>query len=182
MIYGKDLRLRAVEHADVPSYYQWVNDPEVIAGLSINLPLSTGDEEKWFENQQQRDPHEKTLAIEVRTGDTWKLVGNCGVFGIEWVNRAAELGIMIGDKSVWNHGIGTQVMTLLLRHCFETLNLNRAFLRVYGQNLRARRAYEKAGFVNEGCMRQAAYENGRYGDVYIMSMLRSEWDARSMEA
>jgi RimJ/RimL family protein N-acetyltransferase len=181
MIYGSNLRLRAIERDDVRSFYQWVNDPDVARGLSLYLPLSMGDEEKWFDGQQERDLPERPLAIEISKGDGWKLVGNCGVFAIEWVNSSAELGIMIGDKSVWDQGIGTQVMTLLLRHCFETLNLHRAFLRVHGENMRARRAYRKAGFVDEGCMRQAVYKNGKYDDLYVMSVLRSEWDARKVE-
>jgi RimJ/RimL family protein N-acetyltransferase len=109
------------------------------------------------------------------------LIGNCGVFGIELTHRSAELGIMIGDKSEWNKGYGAEAMTLLLRHCFETLNLNRAFLRVYEDNIRAVRSYEKAGFILEGRQRQAVYKNGKYEDVLFMSVLRSEWDKRMKE-
>jgi len=64
---------------------------------------------------------------------------------------------------------------LLVRHCFETLNLNRAYLRVYAENLRAKRSYEKAGFVEEGRLREAVYKHGKYDDVILMSVLRSEW-------
>lgn len=182
IIYGTNIRLRAIEREDVSKYYEWVNDPEVTRYLSMYLPLSITDEEKWFERQMERDLHERPMAIELREAEAWRLVGNCSVFGIDWVHSSAELGIMIGDKSVWNRGIGTQTMTLLLHHCFETLNLNRAFLRVDGQNLGGRRAYQKAGFVEEGRMRQAVYQNGKYDDMYIMSVLRSEWDARKVEA
>lgn len=181
MIYAENLRLRAIEREDVRYYYEWVNDPDVTRGLAMYLPLSTQDENKWFERQQERDPHERPLAIELRAGDGWKLIGNCGVFDIDWVSSSAELGILIGDKSVWNQGLGTQVMILLLRHCFETLNLNRVFLRVFGENARARRCYQKVGFVDEGRMRQGVYKNGKYDDVHVMSVLRSEWDARKLE-
>jgi RimJ/RimL family protein N-acetyltransferase len=178
MIYGEHIRLRAVEREDVKHYYAWVNDPEVTYGLSLYLPMSNVDEEQWFEHSIRRDPNEKPLAIEVREGDGWRLIGNCGVFGIEWINRSGELGIMIGSKSDWNKGHGTEVMTLLLRHCFETLNLNRVFLRVFADNLRAIRAYEKSGFVEEGRLREAVYKHGRYDDLIIMGILRSEWMAR----
>ncbi len=181
MIFGKQVRLRAVEPQDVKRFYEWVNDPDVTQGLAIYLPMSTVDEEKWFERVQARDPNEKPLAIESREGEGWKLIGNCAVFGIEWVNSSAELGIMIGDKSVWNQGYGTEVMTLLLRHCFETLNLNRVFLRVYAGNGRAHRAYEKAGFVEEGRLRQGVYKHGKYDDIILMSVLSSEWNARKLE-
>jgi RimJ/RimL family protein N-acetyltransferase len=85
------------------------------------------------------------------------------------------LGIFIGDKRYWNKGYGTEVMRLLLRHGFSTLNLNRVFLRVFETNPRAIRSYEKAGFVFEGRMRQAEFIDGKYCDVILMSVLRSEW-------
>jgi RimJ/RimL family protein N-acetyltransferase len=37
------------------------------------------------------------------------------------------------------------------------------------------KAYEAAGFVREGILRQAVYKNGRYLDIIVMSVLHSEW-------
>lgn len=178
IIYGRRVRLRAVEHGDVAIFHEWINDPEVTRGLSMYLPFSLSDEENWYQSLSKRDMRERPLAIEIRKGKAWHLIGNCGVFGIEDVNRSAELGIMIGEKSQWNKGYGAEVMTLLLRHGFETLNLNRIFLRVYTENVRAVRSYEKAGFVLEGRMREAVYRHGKYDDMLIMSVLRSEWTSQ----
>ena len=181
MIYGERVRLRALERSDVPQYYEWVNDPEVTAGLTLSLPMSTVDEEKWFESSTQRPQETRPLVIEVREGDGWQMVGNCSFIDLDWVARSAEFGIMIGDKTVWNQGYGTETVLLLLRHGFNTLNLNRIGLKVFADNERAIRAYEKAGFVREGRMRQAVYRQGRYKDVLFMSVLREEWNARTEE-
>ena len=181
MIYGERIRLRAVEREDVKKFYVWVNDPEITHHLALYLPMSTVDEEHWFDSLSRRDQSEKPLAIEIRDGDRWKMIGNCGVFGIDTVSRLGELGIMIGAKEEWDKGYGTETMTLLLRHCFETLNLNRVYLHVYADNLRGKRAYEKAGFVEEGRLREAIYKRGHYDDVIVMSVLRSEWIARKKE-
>lgn len=178
IIYGERVRLRANERGDVAKFHEWINDPEVTRGLALYLPMSMTDEENWFDGLSKRDPNERPLSIEVRKGRVWKLVGNCGVFGIELTHRSGELGIMIGDKTEWDKGYGSEAMTLLLRHAFETLNLNRAFLRVYADNTRAVRSYEKAGFVLEGRLREAVYKHGKYDDVLIMSVLRSEWMKR----
>ncbi len=182
IVYGKRIRLRATEQSDMARFVEWVNDPEVTFGLSLFLPMSTRDEQEWFDNTAKRRQEEKPLAIEIKAGRGWKHIGNCGVFGIDWVARSGELGIMIGDKTYWNKGYGTETMSLLLRHGFETLNLNRIFLRVYASNPRAIRAYEKAGFVSEGTMRQAVFKHGQYGDIHFMSVLRSEWEARAKES
>lgn len=181
IIYGEHIRLRAVEREDVKKYFEWVNDPEVTFGLSLYLPMSMTDEEKWFERASNRAPDEKPFAIEMRDGDGWRLIGNCTFFDIDTIVHSAEIGIMIGDKSVWNKGLGTETMGLLLRHGFETLNLNRIMLKVYADNPRAIRTYEKTGFVHEGTLREAVFKRGKHGDVHIMSVLRKEWDAHKLE-
>jgi len=181
VIYGERVRLRAAEREDLKKFHQWVNDPQVTRGLTLYLPMSMVDEENWFNRMTQREQSEKPLVIEIRDGDDWKAIGNCGVFNIEWANGSGELGIMIGEKPEWNKGYGTEVMILLQRHCFGTLNLNRVSLRVYAENVNAIRTYEKAGFAQEGRMRSAVYKNGKYDDVILMGVLRSEWTARSKE-
>jgi len=178
MIFGKRIRLRAVEREDLPLFVEWLNDPEVIEGLIFIQPLSSEEEKRWFENLADRPPSERPLAIEIQDGENWRIIGNCGFHNISQINRSSEAGIFIGDKSLWNSGYGTETMQLLLKHGFETLNLNRISLVVYDDNPGAIRAYEKAGFVLEGRLRQAKYKHGRYADELIMSILRSEWDAR----
>ena len=177
MIYGERIRLRGVERSDLPQFKEWLNDPEVIEGLGMYLPLSMSDEEQWFEGMSKRDPVEKPLAIDIRDDNGWRLIGNTSFFNLEWTNRSAELGIFIGDKSLWNKGYGTETVCLLLRHGFEALNLHRIYLQVYSTNPRARRSYEKAGFVLEGTLREAVYRHGKYIDMHVMSVLRSEWNA-----
>jgi RimJ/RimL family protein N-acetyltransferase len=177
MIIGENVRLRAIEKEDLPNFVRWLNDPDVREGLSMYAPLSLEDEKSWYEENQKKPPYERTMAIEVKPDEEedWMFVGACSLFGFDWRVRLAEIGIHIGEKRCWNQGYGTSVMRLLLRHGFETLNLNRIFLRVYSHNPRAIHVYQKVGFVEEGILRQAHFHNGDYKDVHIMSVLRSEW-------
>jgi RimJ/RimL family protein N-acetyltransferase len=175
MIYGERVRLRADERSDIPSFIQWLNDPDVREHLLVDLQISQANEEQWFESMLKSPREEQPLAIEIKDGDGWKLIGNCSFMGLDWHTRSAEVGLFIGDKSCWDKGYGTEVMQLLLRHGFETMNLNRIYLRVHVPNQRGIRCYEKVGFVTEGRLRQAVYKNGEYQDVLIMSVLRSEW-------
>lgn len=177
MIYGKRIRLRGVEREDLPLFVQWLNDPEVIEGLLYLAPLSLEDEKRWFDGLADHTPSERPLAIEIQENGTWRMIGNCSFHNISPTNHSAEVGIFIGEKSLWNSGYGTETMQLLAKHGFENLNLNRIMLVVYDDNARAIRTYEKAGFFLEGRMRQARYRHGKYGDELIMSILRSEWEA-----
>jgi diamine N-acetyltransferase len=156
-------------------FVEWLNDPEVVQGISMYTPLSMAEEENWFDKMLKNPVEERPLCIEAKQEDGWQMIGNSGFFGIDWRNRSAELGIFIGDKSFWNQGYGTEVMRLLLRYGFSTLNLHRIFLRVFEDNPRAIRTYEKAGFVHEGRLRQGEFHDGQFHDVLVMSVLRPEW-------
>ena len=178
MIYGKRLRLRAPEQEDIPRFVQWLNDPPVRAGLTLYMPLSVSNEERWFENMLNAPEEERSLVIEVKEENSWVPLGNCGLHNIDWRNRSADAGIFIGEVNRWNQGYGTEATQLLLAHGFETLNLHRIALRVYENNPGAIRSYEKVGFTVEGRQRQAEFQSGEYWDVILMSVLRSEWTAK----
>lgn len=182
MLYSDRLRLRAAERSDIPFFVAWLNDPEVRQYLLRNLPLSMASEEQWFENMQKTMPEEHVLVIEINTDDGWKAIGNTSLMGIDWKDRLAEIGIFIGEKSFWGQGYGRDTMRLMLRHGFETLNLNRIWLRVFEPNVWAIRSYENAGFVHEGRLRQAIFLNGKYYDVLLMSVLRDEWIEKNVES
>ena len=180
MIYGERIRLRAVEKEDLPIFVSWLNDPEVIQGLLLYNPVSQTEENGWYERMLARPIDEHVLAIEVKLPGSrdeeplWKLIGSPAFDSIDWRIRAAELGILIGDKSFWNQGYGTESVRLLVQHGFNTLNLNRVYLHVFESNPRAIRAYEKAGFTLEGRERQAEFRDGKFIDVLRMSRLRED--------
>lgn len=175
MIISETVRLRAIERQDLPLFVAWLNDPEVRQHLLVNIPLSQAQEDGWFDRMLARPLEEQPLGIEVRTPEGWRLVGNCSFFDLDWRNRCCEIGIFIGDKEYWSRGYGTQVMRLMLKYGFNTLNLNRVYLRVYESNPRGIKCYEKAGFRHEGRLRQAIFQDGRYIDLLMMSVIRSEW-------
>jgi len=175
MIFGDGIRFRAPERSDLEMFVAWLNDPEVRFGLSLSLPLSMGEEEKWYQSMLERPSAEHPMVIEIQEGETWRPIGNCGFHAIDWRSRSSEVGIFIGEKSLWNQGYGSAAMRLLLKIGFETINLNRIFLRVHADNPRAIRSYEKVGFVHEGGFRQAEFKDGKFIDVLFMSVLRSEW-------
>jgi len=177
MIYGERIRLRGVEKGDLQKFFEWVNDPDVKDGITLVYPMSMQDEETWFDKTHSREQAEKPLAIESQQDGVWQLIGSCAFFNLDWRERSSEFGIMIGDKSVWDKGYGTEAVRLLLKQGFEIMNLNRVYLQVHADNPRAIRAYEKCGFVHEGTLREAVYKKGKYFDMHIMSVLRAEWNA-----
>lgn len=171
MIYGTKTRLRAIERDDIPRFVKWFNDPEVREHLSIYRPLSLAQEEVWFKQHAQLNPADHVFAIETHEGVH---IGNIGLHNINWKDRSTELGIVIGEKSHWSQGYGSDAITTLLQYAFGELNLHRVVLRVDADNPRAIRCYEKCGFRHEGTLRDAVFTQGKYKDQHTMSILQSE--------
>ena len=169
---GERIYLRPLNKEDLNRCLSWINDPAVITNLGRRLPVNRTQEEEWLANQYKSN-RSFSLAIVLTEGD--RHIGNCGFNDIDYLNRKAVFGIMIGEKDCWNKGYGTEATRLMIGYGFEQLNLHRISLTVYSHNARAIRAYEKAGFKLEGRMRESYFRNGRYHDTLIMAILESEW-------
>lgn len=75
-------------------------------------------------------------------------------------------------------GLGRRFMRLLTDEVFGTTAVFRLWLGVYPENIRARRAYESAGFAAEGIARGSAFFGGEHRDELVMAVLRPDWLAR----
>lgn len=167
---GRLVRLRARSLSDVEKFTVWFNDPEVTQFLGNAFPAISEERERELVEGWLDDPH--AFSIETRGG---QLIGNCHLFRVDMRQRRAELGIVIGDKAFWGQGYGTDALTLLLMYAFDHLGLHRVELEYLAFNRRAREAYEKCGFVEEGCRREAVFMRGRWLDSILMGILDREW-------
>lgn len=177
MIPGQRIRLRPIEKDDLPRFVKWFGDPELRTHLAMHLPMSLGQEERWYERNLQAGDAQ-AFAIDAQPADMavgpWIHIGSCGFQNLEWRHRSAELGIVIGARDYWNRGYGTDAVQTLCAFGLYTLNLNRIWLRVFADNARAMRCYQKAGFREEGRLRQDNFNGGAYRDTLIMGLLRDD--------
>ncbi|GJM72928.1 hypothetical protein HMSSN036_51440 [Paenibacillus macerans] len=92
--------------------------------------------------------------------DTLEYIGQIDLHKIDWQNRSAVLGIVIGRKELLGQGYGREAIELMKRFVFERLNLNRLELEVLDFNERAYRCYLGCGFKEEGRLRQKEFKTG----------------------
>jgi len=171
---GRLVRLRAYEKADADALVRWFSDDEVTRWLGpMNVPISRAKQEAFIEMASTPADDAKYFAIETLDG---QLVGDCGLRSIDWKCRKAEFFITIGEKSLWDKGFGTDALRIVIRLAFEKMNLNRLWLTALVDNPRAVRCYEKCGFVREGLLRQESYVDAKYRDVFMMALLRADYD------
>jgi UDP-4-amino-4,6-dideoxy-N-acetyl-beta-L-altrosamine N-acetyltransferase len=171
---GEEIYLRPLERADAPLFARWINDPSVSRTLAQHRPINLQSEEEFID-RARGDEHSVLLVIVLRDGD--RAIGTVGLDSIDFKDRRARFGIVIGEPDHWGLGHGSEATRLILRHAFATLNLHRVWLHVYEYNERGLRCYDRIGFRREGVLRQDHYSEGRYWDVISMGLLRPEWDA-----
>ena len=76
-------------------------------------------------------------------------------------------------------GLGSRLLCGVLDWLYSRTEINRIDLDVYIANDRAKRAYEKVGFSVEGRLRDYHRDSdGSYRDMWLMSILRADWEAR----
>jgi len=169
---GDRVYLRPIEQEDLSLTQNWINDPEIRILEGEVFPKSMQDEKEWLENLY-KDKSRVWFAVALKDND--KTIGTGGFLRIDYIWRAADLSIMIGEKGEWGKGYGTETIRLLLNYGFEALNFHRISLGVFDFNKRAIRAYEKAGFKKEGVLRDGYFCENKYHDVIMMSILEDEF-------
>lgn len=175
-LFGEKVILREYQKGDLTHMREWVNDPEIVDNLSdIFLHAHSLNETENFLDAILEGKSENQIHFVIADKQTGNYIGQIDIIRIDWKNRVAELGIVIGKKDLLGKGFGTDAIKLLQYFVFEKLNLNRLQLSLHDYNKRAYKCYLKCGFIEEGCSRQSFFINGHYTDRIFMGILREEY-------
>jgi RimJ/RimL family protein N-acetyltransferase len=174
-LYGERIVLREYRKEDLEPMRQWVNDPAVVDNLSdlFLFPNTLAGTEQFLNSMLEGKHEAKGFVIADRHSAAY--IGQIDLIKIDWKNRYARLGIVIGCAEKRGRGYGTEAIRLIQRFTFERLNLNKLELDVHDYNQPAIRCYQKCGFKEEGRIRQTFYINDRYTDMIVMGILKEEY-------
>ena len=170
LLKGKQVLLRPIVMGDLDRLLNWFNDPEVTRNLNTYLPMHEEGEREWIRSQKDRRQTDMVLAIVLPEQN--RHIGTIGLGGIHARDQRAMLGIAIGDKEYQGKGYGTEAIQLFTTYAFNQMNLRRIELFVIASNKRARRCYEKCGFVKEGILKKRMFRDGKWEDELFMALTR----------
>lgn len=171
MLKGETVVLTGFREADREPLFAWMKDPGTVRFNAPYIPLSWAAHGQWFDRLNTA-PDRVVFAI--RLEPEGQILGTVQLVDIHRVHRSAELTIRIGAAADRGRGLGSDAVRTAVRFAFADLNLQRVWLRVFASNLRAVRAYERAGFTPEGTLRRAAYIDGEWVDEIVMAVLRPQ--------
>jgi len=170
---GELVYLRPPTDGDIPLFLKWFNDEEVRRYIKGTFPMMEAEEIEWLrELHKKKNEHIVFVIVEAKTNTA---IGTIGLHRINWKDRRATTGTVIGEKDFWGRGYGSEAKMLLLNYAFNTLNLRKICSIVYGFNKRSQAYNRKCGYRAEGVFKSHVFKNGKYCDEVHMAMFKKDW-------
>ena len=173
LLKGKKVVLRPMRSKEVDLIHKWANNPE-------NIPFWYGKRKTLQQVKADWKPHYFSdkdsysgRCFAILKDD--EAIGMINYNQIDKDNRNTDIDIIIGHRKNWNKGYGTDAVVTLAGYLFKHFRLHRISLGVYIHNPRAIQSYKKAGFKQEGIMREEALVQGKFVDTVWMGLLRPEF-------
>ncbi|HUZ00897.1 MAG TPA: GNAT family protein [Thermomicrobiaceae bacterium] len=174
MLSGERIALRRLEARDGDLWVRWFADPELNAILSSGngVPASAEGMRSVVARLAEGSSSRVDFTV-IRLDGT--PIGAAHLADIDPWARYAEFGMFIGAGDERGHGIGLEIVRLGVGFAFRELNLHKVWITIDADNRPSLRCFEKAGFHQDGVLRDHVFKDGRYVDRKLLSVLRGEW-------
>lgn len=177
---GDLAELRKHQAADVDDFMRWYMDPEIAQLLRHDLRPLTANQARGYFLSIVLPASAAGTAWAIHDRASGNLIGTTAITQVDFDASSCLFRIVIGEKQAWGHGFGTDATRLVVAEVFESLGLDRVKLEVFDHNPRARRSYEKVGFVETG--RTVEWAGNTRLDVIAMELHRDRWHAPDQQS
>ena len=174
-IKGKNVDLvvldeEAVEKTD---WFNWFNDEENTKYLKHGkYPNTRAKQLAFYKSEIENNP--KKLQVGIFHKEDKVLIGVISLNNIDFLNRTCHTGVIIGIKKYRKIFCYLEAYTLLLKHAFEQLNMNKISDGSISKDV-ADFLIKTVGFKLEGIRRKEQYMNGDYVDLYLIGLLKEDF-------
>jgi diamine N-acetyltransferase len=176
---GNQIRLRAIEPADIDVLYAWENDTDHWKVSNTQTPFSRHVLTQYIETAHQDIYSVKQLRlIIVEHHDASgllkepKAIGCIDLFDFDPNHLRAGVGILIADDNDRRKGHASEALTLLINYCFELLNLNQLYCNIGINNESSILLFKKHGFEITGVKKNWIREGNSFKDELLLQLLR----------
>ncbi len=168
------LRLRKLTMRDAQDIFAYSQDPQVARYVLWDAQTSLSEARSFlrFMTRKYRLGEPASWGIEYLP--TGKIIGTIGFSWIQRENASAEVGYSL-SRSYWNQGIMTEALKALLEYGFTVMNLNRIEAQHETENPASGAVMRKCGMQREGLLRQRLLNKGRFVDVELYAILKSDF-------
>jgi RimJ/RimL family protein N-acetyltransferase len=142
LVAGERTRIRQFNRFDVARWLAWPDHPDPIYSPYNPLRMSGSMAAAWYDDLVQRQA-QQPYAVDDLTGT---MIGRIFLRFVNRTEGSSVLGIDFDPRYV-GQGYGLDSLSAFLTYYFGRLGFRRLLLSVAAYNLRARRSYERCGFV-----------------------------------
>jgi [ribosomal protein S5]-alanine N-acetyltransferase len=172
-INGKSINLSPLDpEGDLSDYLLWMNDQKITQFMETGSFATT---RRSLEEYIHKYNASKNLLLGIYPSEVECHIGNITLHMIDYQNRSAEIGIVIGDEASQGKGYAFEAIRLVLNHAFMRLNLHKVCTGMVAANVGSKKVFEKAGFILEGTLRKQFFSKGKYLDCYKYGILEEEY-------
>ena len=153
------------------AYLEWMNTYEIVRTIGraeYLRPVTRADLIQYFESLDK----ESTIFFAIYSQG--KFIGTLKVYEINFINKSAGIGILIGDKNMWGKGIATSAISLVKSYLFNKLGLRKLHAGYFAENISMEKAFLKNGFHIEGILKEHIYMESKFIDHKLVGCLKEE--------
>ena len=147
---------------------KWRNDETVRLNMFNDEIISQKEHSRFIENLL-KDTHNSYWIVKNDTN--W--IGVISINRFDILNQHAYLGIYVNPE-LQGQGFGKKLIDLLTNKIFKEARLHSLKLEVISNNISAINLYKKAGFKEEGRLREFVLKEKKWHDVLIMGVTKNE--------
>ena len=172
-IIGPRIYLKLLSQDDVnEKYLRWVEDPEILEYLESRWRAYTLEDLKNYVRTVNDGLNNFMFGIYLKENSEY--VGNIKIGSINQIHRYGDIGLIIGEKSVWGKGYGVEAINLVTRYAFDEINLNKVFSGIYANNVKSIKAFKKAGYREVGTLKEHRFCKGTYVDEILFEKCKNQ--------
>ena len=175
---GARVCLRTLQPEDLEYLSDWAEDPfieRMVGSEFLAAYKHVYDKDPSFYEATLTDPTQVVLVIEANRGWT-KPIGLARLFNIHLLEGYCFFEVMLTDQKAIRRGFGVEAGKLISYYGVDVLGLRRIEAKVYEYNRLSANSLRRNGFQQEGVLRKAGYQDGRYWDVLVFGILKDEID------
>lgn len=174
---SRHFRLKPITVQHLQYISGWYQNIDELALIESHLPLPVNPESLetlWQQDLQQKAP--RTSYLYCICNAAGEPVGFTGLQDLNLIYGSGVVFVFI-EKNYRRIGLALRATALLLDLAFEQLRMHRVTTYVHSDNLPSVDMIRRIGFVDEGCLRESCFFDGKYHDVNLVGLLAREWQA-----
>lgn len=171
VLHGQRINLSYFVEQDITeAYLGWLNDPSVVEYSNQRFRThERGSALLYLSSFLNSD----NLFLAIRRMDNSQLIGTMTAY-ISENHGTADIGLMIGDRTVWGQGFGYDAWATLMNWLLAEKSMRKVTAGTLGCNIGMLNIIKRSGMELEGTRRRQELVHGKEEDIFYFAKFNGD--------